>query len=88
MRVLVAYTGSGVSMVAVRLVELIEVARLPETLEPSPLQGFPWSRVDSRFKCDTELTGEGLQGGLEGEAFAGRGVEGPEQGVEVMIAVT
>ena len=43
--------------------------------------------VDSRFKCDTELTDKGFQGGLEGEAFAGPGVEGPEQGVEVMIAV-
>ena len=42
--------------------------------------------VDSRFKCDTELTGKCLQGGLEGEAFAGRGVEGPEQGVEIAIA--
>jgi hypothetical protein len=41
--------------------------------------------VDSRFKCDTELTIEGLQGGLEGEAFAGRGVEGPEQGAEVAM---
>jgi hypothetical protein len=43
--------------------------------------------VDSRFKCDTELKNEGLQRGLEGEAFAGRGVEGPEQGVEVVVAV-
>jgi hypothetical protein len=43
--------------------------------------------VDSRFECDTELTSKCLQGGLEGEAFAGRGVEGPKQGVEVAIAV-
>jgi len=43
--------------------------------------------VDSRFKCDTELTGKCLQGGLEGEAFAGRGVESPEQGIEVGVAV-
>jgi hypothetical protein len=44
-------------------------------------------QVDSRFKCDTELTSKCLQGGLEGEAFAGRGVEGPKQGVEVAIAI-
>lgn len=43
--------------------------------------------VDSRFKCDTELKSEGFQGGLEGEAFARRGVERPEQGIEVVIAV-
>ena len=44
-------------------------------------------RVNSRFKCDTELVGEGLEAGLEGEAFSGRGVERPEQGIEVVIAV-
>jgi len=31
------------------------------------------------------LTSESLQGGLEGEAFAGRGVEGPEQGVDARL---
>ena len=40
-----------------------------------PLPHDP-AKVDSRFKRDTELQGEGLQGGLEGEAFAGRGIEG------------
>ena len=41
----------------------------------------------SRFKCDTELKSEGFQGSLEGEAFARGGVERPEQGIEVVIAV-
>jgi hypothetical protein len=49
--------------------------------------GFQDVSVDSRFKCDTELTCKGLQRTPEGEAFAGRGVEGPEQDIEVAIAV-
>ena len=56
-----------------------------KALHPDP--GYRGDLVDSRFKCDTELKSEGFQRGLEGEAFARRGVERPEQGIEVVIAV-
>jgi len=45
------------------------------------------SGLDSHFKCDTELTSEGLERCDVVEAFARRGVECPEQGIEVVVAI-
>jgi hypothetical protein len=62
-------------------------ARFDAVLRDAGYLAMGGQRVDSRFKCDTKSMSKCLQGGLEGEAFAGRGVERPEQRVEVVIAV-
>ena len=43
--------------------------------------------LDSLFKCDTELRGEGLDWCSEAEAFARRCVEIPDDAVDVFVAV-